>query len=99
MVVSGLLRVDAASRSASLDRGELDLMPNEFELHALFAGHPGRAFSREYLLKSLWGYDFNGFDRTVDTRITRLRKKLGPLGEKSITVFVTVWSVGYRFAP
>ncbi len=94
IVTRGPLRVDKASRSAALDGVELDLTPKEFELLALFAGHPGRAFSREYLLKSIWGYDFDGFDRTVDTHITRLRKKLGPLGEK----IVTVWSVGYRFA-
>ena len=94
IVTRGPLRVDKASRSAALDGVELFLTPKEFELLALFAGHPGRAFSREYLLKSIWGYDFDGFDRTVDTHITRLRKKLGPLGEK----IVTVWSVGYRFA-
>ncbi|WP_201363313.1 winged helix-turn-helix domain-containing protein [Dictyobacter formicarum] len=55
--------------------------------------NPGRAFSREYLLQELWGYDYDSFDRTVDTHITRLRKKMGPLGEK----IMTVWGVGYRF--
>lgn len=95
VIVRGPLRVDVASRNATLAEDELDLTPKEFELLALFATHPGRAFSREYLLKSVWGYDFDGFDRTVDTHIMRLRKKLGPLGEK----IVTVWSVGYRFAP
>jgi len=44
-------------------------------------------------LQTLWGYDYDGFDRTVDTHVTRLRKKLGPLGEK----ITTVWGVGYRF--
>jgi len=57
------------------------------------ASHPGRAFSREFLLQQLWGYDYDGFDRTVDTHMTRLRKKLGGLGEK----IVTVWGIGYRF--
>jgi hypothetical protein len=46
-----------------------------------------------FLLQQLWGYDYDGFDRTVDTHITRLRKKLGAPGEK----MVTVWGVGYRF--
>ena len=54
---------------------------------------PGRAFSREFLLQQLWGYDYDGFDRTVDSHIVRLRRKLGPLGEK----ITTVWGVGYRF--
>jgi len=67
--------------------------PKEYELLLLLASHPGRAFSREFLLQHLWGYDYDGFDRTVDTHITRLRKKLGALGEK----IVTVWGVGYRF--
>lgn len=95
VIVRGTLRVDKASRSATLDGSELELTPKEYELLVLFAAHPGRAFSREYLLKTIWGYDFDGFDRTVDTHITRLRKKLGPLGER----IATVWSVGYRFSP
>jgi DNA-binding response OmpR family regulator len=93
--VCGPLRIDPAMRVATVDGAELDLTPKEFELLALFAAHPGRAFSREYLLQQLWGYDFDGFDRTVDSHVTRLRKKLGPLGEK----IATVWSVGYRFVP
>jgi DNA-binding response OmpR family regulator len=76
-----------------LNNAEIDLTPKEFDLVVLLASHPGRAFSREFLLQQLWGYDYDGFDRTVDTHITRLRKKLGPLGEK----IVTVWGVGYRF--
>jgi DNA-binding response OmpR family regulator len=94
-IVCGPLRVDPAMRVAVLDGVELDLTPKEYELVALFAAHPGRAFSREYLLQQLWGYDYDGFDRTVDSHVTRLRKKLGPLGEK----ITTVWGVGYRFVP
>jgi DNA-binding response OmpR family regulator len=94
VVVADILRVDPTTHTATLDGAELDLTPKEFELLLLFAGNPGRAFSREFLLERLWGYDYDGFDRTVDTHITRLRKKLGPLGEK----IVTIWGVGYRFA-
>jgi DNA-binding response OmpR family regulator len=85
--------VDVASHSASLDGQDLDLTPKEFELLALLAAHPGRAFSRDFLLQSLWGYDYDGVDRTVDTHIVRLRKKLGAVGDQ----IVTVWGVGYRF--
>jgi two-component system, OmpR family, response regulator len=47
-----------------------------------------------FLLENLWGYNYDGFDRTVDMHIVRLRKKQGDLGE----TIVTVWGVGYRFA-
>lgn len=89
----GPLLVNTAERVVLLDGVEIDLTPKEYELLALLTAHPGRAFSREFLLQQLWGYDYDGFDRTVDTHITRLRKKLGPLGEK----IATVWGVGYRF--
>jgi DNA-binding response OmpR family regulator len=92
-ITRGSLIVDVASHSASLDGQDLDLTPKEFELLALLAAHPGRAFSRDFLLQSLWGYDYDGVDRTVDTHIVRLRKKLGVVGDQ----IVTVWGVGYRF--
>jgi DNA-binding response OmpR family regulator len=92
-ITRGGLVVDVASHSASLDGQDLDLTPKEFELLALLAAHPGRAFSRDFLLQSLWGYDYDGVDRTVDTHIVRLRKKLGAVGDQ----IVTVWGVGYRF--
>ena len=91
-IVCGPLRVNPTMHTAVLDGVELDLTPKEFELLQLFAAHPGRAFSREFLVERVWGYEYDGFDRTVDTHITRLRKKLGPLGEK----IITVWGVGYR---
>jgi DNA-binding response OmpR family regulator len=92
-IVRGALRVDLADRVATLDGVPLDLTLKEYDLLVLLASHPGRAFSRDFLLERLWGDDYEGFDRTVDTHIMRLRKKLGPLGEK----VVTVWGVGYRF--
>jgi len=91
-IVHGPLRVDPTMHTATLDGVELDLTPKEFELLQLFVEHPGRAFSREFLVERIWGYEYDGFERTVDTHITRLRKKLGPLGDK----IVTVWGVGYR---
>lgn len=93
-VIRGPLRIDLANHTAALDGQPLDLTPKEYDLLVLLASHPGRAFSRDFLLERLWGYDYDGFDRTVDTHIVRLRKKLGPLGEK----IITVWGVGYRFS-
>jgi DNA-binding response OmpR family regulator len=92
-IIRGPLQINIAERVVSLESVEIDLTPKEYDLIVLLATHPGRAFSREFLLQQLWGYDYDGFDRTVDTHITRLRKKLGTLGEK----IVTVWGVGYRF--
>jgi len=68
------------------------LTRKEFELLALFAEHPDRAFSHDFLFEPLWGYQYNGADRTIDFHIAQLRKKLGAYGEK----IVTVWGVGYR---
>jgi DNA-binding response OmpR family regulator len=92
-VVVGPLRVDPDSHTAVLNGEALKLTPKEFQLLHLFVSNPGRAFSREFLLERIWETRFEGYDRAVDTHITRLRRKLGPLGD-SIT---TVWGVGYRF--
>jgi DNA-binding response OmpR family regulator len=89
----GPLTVDPRSRSAALDGKTLGLTPKEFELLHLLVANPGRAFSREFLIERMWDGAFDGFDRAVDTHVTRLRRKLGPMGE----CVVTVWGVGYRF--
>jgi DNA-binding response OmpR family regulator len=92
-IARGPLLIDLARHSVTIEGAEIDVTPKEFDLLVLLASHPGRAFSREFLLEQIWGYEYDGLDRTVDTQITRLRKKLGPLSEK----LVTVWGVGYRF--
>jgi DNA-binding response OmpR family regulator len=89
----GGLVVDPAAHTASVDGTALKLTPKEFQLLHLFAANPGRAFSREYLIERVWNGDFEGFDRAVDTHVTRLRRKLGRLGDQ----VQTVWGVGYRF--
>lgn len=94
-VACGPLRIDPAQRTAILDETALDLTPREYDLLLLLASHPGRAFSREFLLEHLWGYTYDGADRTVDSHITRLRKKLGAFGDR----IITVWGVGYRLTP
>jgi DNA-binding response OmpR family regulator len=94
-VHAGPLVVDSTSRIATLDGKAMHLTRKEFELLHVLVSNPGRAFSREFLVERIWGSDFDGFDRAVDTHVTRLRRKLGPLGER----IVTVWGVGYRFMP
>jgi DNA-binding response OmpR family regulator len=92
-LVCGPLRVDPVTHTVTLHGEDLDLTPKEYELALLFVSHPSRAFSRDFLLERLWGGDYEGFDRVVDTHVARLRKKLGPLGE----CIIPVRGVGYRF--
>ncbi|GER87730.1 DNA-binding response regulator [Dictyobacter vulcani] len=92
-IIRGSLHISIAEHTVMIEQRKIELTPKEYELLILLVKNPGRAFSREFLLQELWGYNYDGFDRTVDTHMTRLRKKLGSLGEK----IVTVWGVGYRF--
>ena len=91
----GRLVMDEDGHQATLDGVDLALTPKEFELLMLFTSNAGRAFNREYLIERIWGGDYDGFDRAVDNHIRRLRQKLGPYGEK----IVTLWGIGYRFVP
>src|SRR3712207_2862499 len=87
VVVDGSLRVDVGQHTVSVDGRPVELTPKEFDLLALLARNPGRAFGRDYLVEKVWGYEYGGFDRTVDTHVLRLRKKLGPVGDRIETVW------------
>jgi len=65
-------------------------------MYAFFMAHPGQVFGREQLLASVWGYDFAGDSRTVDTHVKTLREKLGDDAERPRWID-TVRGVGYRF--
>ncbi len=91
---AGPLRVDLAQHLVTVEGRPAELTPREFELLALLVRNPGRAFARDYLMEKVWGYEAGGSDRTVDTHVLRLRKKLGQSGER----IETVWGIGYRFA-
>jgi len=88
----GPLRLDPAAYRVTLAGAPLDLTRTEFDLLRLLLRNPGRAFSRSYLLDTVWGADYVTGDRSVDNAILRLRKKLGPLED----AIETVWGVGYR---
>ncbi len=90
------LTVDPATREVISAGRPVQLTAKEFDLLRVLAGNPGRVFSREYLLDRVWGDDYAGFDRTVDTHILRLRKKLGGDGSPGDRI-VTLWGVGYKF--
>lgn len=92
-IIHGPLRIDLAERVVTLAGVDLDLTRREFDLLALLATHPGRAFSRDFLLQQLWGYEYDGADRTVDSHVAQVRRKLGAYSDR----IVTVWGVGYRW--
>ena len=75
----------------------LELTAKEFDLLALFARNPGKAHTRQSLLDTVWGYQFEGYDHTVNSHINRLRAKIenDPADPKYV---LTVWGVGYKFA-
>lgn len=95
VLARGVLRLDPQAHLAELDGAPLDLSPTEFGLLHLLLRSPGRAFSRAYLLDTVWQESYVGGDRSVDNAVLRLRKKLGPLGED----IETVWGIGYRLRP
>jgi DNA-binding response OmpR family regulator len=89
------LLLDPRMHRVTLDSVPLDLSPTEFDLLGLLMHSPGRAFSRVYLLDTVWGESYVGGDRSVDNTVLRLRKKLGPVGD----AIETVWGIGYRLRP
>lgn len=89
------LCLDPEAYQATLGGATLDLTRTEFELLHFLLRHPGRAFSRAYLLDAVWGEHYVAGDRSVDNAILRLRRKLGDLGD----AIETVWGVGYRLLP
>lgn len=90
--IEGLV-IDFNARNVFVDNESVNLTPKEFELLSLFVNNPNKVFSREQLLSSIWGFDYKGDDRTVDTHIKTLRD-----GIKEYRRFiVTVWGTGYKF--
>jgi DNA-binding response OmpR family regulator len=98
IVEFGPYRLDAAARRLLKDRAEVDLSAAEFDLLKVLAERPGRVLSRDVLLDLLKGYERDPFDRTVDIRVGRLRRKIEP--DPANPVYVrTVRGEGYMFNP
>jgi DNA-binding response OmpR family regulator len=95
-ILRGDLRIDPARREVTVKGRAVELTPKEFELLALFAAHPGRVYSRKYLLENIWDYTYSGYDRTIDSHINRLRAKIEEDPDEPKMV-LTVWGVGYKF--
>ncbi|HPF86648.1 MAG TPA: response regulator transcription factor [Candidatus Limiplasma sp.] len=94
-VTLGNLWVSADEYAAKVGSNTLTLTKKEFEILWTLAEHPGKVFSRENLLESLWGFDYFGDTRTVDTHIKRLRAKVEAAQPEGFEI-KTIWGVGYR---
>jgi DNA-binding response OmpR family regulator len=92
----GGLEIDLQSRRVSLEGQLLQLTPNEFKLLALLARHPGQTLTREQLLDELHGAAYPSFDRSIDSHIKNLRRKLHAGPDQPVNI-ETVYGVGYRF--
>lgn len=90
--VEGLV-IDFTGRTVEVDGRRVDLSPKEYDLLFYMASNKNIALTREQLITNVWGYDFYGDDRTLDTHIKLLRKSLGPYSK----LIVTLRGVGYRF--
>lgn len=91
----GSLEININNYDVRLDGERLPLTPKEVEIFQLLASHPGKVYSREKILSLVWGYDYFGDTRAVDTQIKRIRQKLPQ--EEAGWAIKTVYGVGYRF--
>jgi two-component system response regulator BaeR len=95
-LVAGPISLDAETRQVKIENHILNLTPNEFSLLKVMIAHPNRVFSRSELISRVQGYDFEGYDRTIDTHVKNLRKKIArrlPRRE----IISTVYGIGYKF--
>jgi DNA-binding response OmpR family regulator len=90
------LSIEASKKKVSVKGERVELTPKEFDLLHLLASHPGKTYTREQLLNILWGYQYNGYEHTVNSHINRLRSKIEP-DISNPKYILTSWGVGYRF--
>ena len=90
------LYINVTLRNVEVRGKRIELSPKEFDLLVLFASNPGRTYTRTQLLDQVWGYQFEGYEHTVNSHINRLRTKIEQnLNEPQF--LLTTWGVGYRF--
>ena len=90
------LKIEFEKRKVYIQDQKVSLTPKEFDLLALMTLHPGRSYDREELLNQVWGYEFSGYEHTVNSHINRLRAKIEPDVNKPEYI-LTTWGIGYRF--
>lgn len=92
----GDLIIEVSKRRVTLHNERIELTPKEFDLLHLLASHPGKTYTREQLLNLLWGYQYSGYEHTVNSHINRLRSKI-EIDLSNPSYILTSWGVGYRF--
>ena len=90
------LQINIDKRKVLLKGNKVELSPKEFELLVLMASNPGRNYSRTELLNIIWGYNFDGYEHTVNSHINRLRAKIES-DMANPSYILTTWGVGYKF--
>ena len=90
------LQIDVEKRKVLLGDQKIELSPKEFELLVLMASNPGRNYTRTELLNMIWGYNFEGYEHTVNSHINRLRAKIES-DMANPNYILTTWGVGYKF--
>lgn len=90
------LTIDLDKRKVTINEKRIELSPKEFDLLILLASKPGTSYNRQRILNLVWGYEFDGFEHTVNSHINRLRAKIEPDITKPKYI-LTTWGVGYRF--
>ncbi|MEM1259402.1 MAG: response regulator transcription factor [Bacteroidota bacterium] len=90
------LRIDVDHRKVVCNNERIELSPKEFELLVLLSSNPGKSYDRTKLLNMIWGYDFTGYEHTVNSHINRLRSKIEP-DMSNPKYILTTWGVGYKF--
>lgn len=96
VIDSGRITIDPDKMELYKDKVKIDLTPLEFNLVHLMARSPGIVFTREKLIQEIFGYDYEGYDRTIDVHIKNIRKKIEDRADKPVYI-KTVYSVGYKF--
>ena len=92
----GDLSIDIDKRKVMVREKRVELSPKEFDLLSLLASNPGKSYDRSKILDLVWGYEFEGYEHTVNSHINRLRSKIEPdIAHPSY--ILTTWGVGYRF--
>ncbi len=97
-VAFGTVTIDFQARTVTLKGQDIPMTPREFDLLALLVRNPRKAYSREQILREVWGFDYEGTTRTVDNFVVSLRQKLED-DPQNPRYLVTVRTVGYRFDP
>jgi len=91
------LEIDVEKRKVLLSQQRIELTPKEFDLLYLLASNPGKSYARQRILRLVWGYEYNGYEHTVNSHINRLRAKIEP-DINNPKYILTTWGVGYRFS-